>query len=144
MGWNRYGKKTTLDGIVFDSKLEARCFSKLKIALQEDLMGLLEIELQPKLKPLIEPIKRPIVEKAVRAMTYTPDFLLIFENGHNLYVDAKGWPTPEYKIKRKLLISQIVKGDHGDIHFAEYKKVKKTKREEIVYYTQSDFNFKLT
>jgi len=85
---NKYGaKRTTIDGIKFDSMGEAAYYEDLK--LQEALNLIKIIELQPK------------IYLTDARILYKPDFL-IEEMGKFIYIDFKGVETPVFKLKAKL------------------------------------------
>jgi len=98
----KYGnKKTTVDGITFDSKREAARYGQL-ILLEK--AGQIEgLVLQPKFT-LIES-QRNADGKAERPVVYVGDFLYC-ENGNWIVEDVKGFKTPEYVIKRKLMLKE--------------------------------------
>lgn len=90
-------KKTTVDGIEFDSKAEARRYGELKLLLRagaiEDLV----------LQPVFEII--PAVRwnrKLLRAKKYRADFQYqIRATGRIVVEDVKGVRTAEYILKRQ-------------------------------------------
>ena len=89
--------KIMIDDHVFPSILE----SKFYIFLKKNMKGLgiksfeiqVTFELQEKFKKYA---------KSIRAITYTPDFKLTYNNGDVVYIDTKGKVTEEFKIKQKL------------------------------------------
>lgn len=86
-------QKATEDGIKFDSKLERNCYlvlrdSGLEYSLQESF------QIQEGFKD---------EGKAIRGITYKSDFV-IKHNGNIFILDSKGMLTPEFKLKRKLLL----------------------------------------
>ena len=86
--WHKYGaKRTTIEGITFDSIGESQYYQELK--LQESLKLIKFIELQPK------------VYLTDARILYKPDFL-IEEMGKLIYVDFKGMSTPSFNIKARL------------------------------------------
>ena len=97
MAWprkNKYGaKKTTLDGIVFDSKAEANYYAMLK--LREKAGEVHAVELQ---KPFVIAINGKVV------CTYKADFAFHdeIEKRHRV-IDVKGMDTPVSRLKRKLV-----------------------------------------
>ena len=91
--------KTEVDGIKFDSKKEARTYAGLKLA---EKMGEIEhLKLQPNFL-LIGPQLRED-GTAERRLKYIADFEY-FQAGRRVVVDCKGMKTPDYIIKRKLLL----------------------------------------
>ena len=117
MGFARkYGnKKYPVDGIVFDSMREAHRYQELK-ALQK--AGIIQ-ELQLQVKFVLIPAQyeegtgvyrkgknkgNPKAGKLLeRECSYIADFTYL-ENGILVVEDAKGVRTPEYIIKRKLML----------------------------------------
>lgn len=92
---NKYGaKKIVIDGIKFDSKMEADYFLYLKQ--QPNIIGFI---LQPKFSLLDKFIKREI---KFRGIDYKADFEVLYTDGHKEVIDIKGMETDVFKIKRKL------------------------------------------
>ena len=91
-------KKTTCDGIEFDSKKERNHYLKLK-AMEE--VGLIKnLELQ---KEYILQEKFVLNGKTRRKITYKADFSYITTEDDKLHVvDVKGFKTEVYKLKKKL------------------------------------------
>lgn len=94
----KYGnRKTVVDGITFASAKEARRYGELKLMERAGLVRLLT--LQPRY-----PLK--VNDKLV--CTYVADFSYSTANGEGggigkmIVEDAKGFKTPEYKLKAKL------------------------------------------
>ena len=94
---NKYNaRKTTIDGIEFDSQKEANRYCELKLL--ERAGQITDLYLQPVF----------ILEEAFnkngrryRAITYKADFQYK-ENGKTIVEDTKGFRTEVYKIKKKL------------------------------------------
>lgn len=100
-GFNKFGaKKTTIDGIRFDSKKEANRYLELKLL---KLGGnISHLELQP------EFIIHDGFEcrgKKYRVIKYRADFKYI-ENGQTIVEDVKGFKTPVYNIKKKMFLKK--------------------------------------
>lgn len=94
----KYGnKKTVVDGIKFDSKLEANRYRELKLL--EKAGAIKGLELQPKFR-LIPTFRKN--GKTYRGITYIADFAYYDENERYIVEDVKGYKTKEYQIKRKL------------------------------------------
>lgn len=93
-------KQTTAYGVV-DSKREARRLIKLK-----ELEKLGEIsDLKTQVSFELIPSQRGEDGKVVeRACTYRADFVYIDSNGNMHVEDTKGFRTPDYIIKRKLML----------------------------------------
>lgn len=96
-------KKTEVDGILFDSKKEAKRYEELKALQSEgkirDLVLQPSFELQPHFRK---------GGKIIRAITYTADFMYLdSETGDTIVEDVKGMKTDVYKIKKKLFEYQF-------------------------------------
>lgn len=86
--------KTTIDGITFASKREARyyqIYSRL-----EELGEIHNLKLQTSL---------PFILNGKKIFTYKPDFEFDDEKGHHI-VDVKGVFTPVFRLKKKLIEAQ--------------------------------------
>lgn len=85
--------RTTVDGIPFASKKEARRYEELKMLRVQRIVS--DIQLQPKFK--IEVNGKFICH-------YIADFCYIDHARHCsvIYEDVKGYKTPVYKLKKKL------------------------------------------
>ena len=96
---NKYNaKKTTLDGITFDSRLEANRYCELMMLQRAGEIQ--QLTLQPKFT-LQDGFKKN--GKTYRPITYIADFMY-FDNVSRKWIveDAKGVETEVFKIKRKL------------------------------------------
>ncbi|WP_271401454.1 DUF1064 domain-containing protein [Salinicoccus roseus] len=129
----KYGaEKITVDGIKFDSKVEAEYYEHL---LKKKELGIVtDIELQPVLN--IHPAFTYRGKKRQK-MDYRLDFRVVYSDGYEVYIDIKGMATPDGNMKRKLVeyfhrdkniiwISKSVKyGDRfGFIEYDELKKIR--------------------
>lgn len=94
-------KKTIIDGITFDSKKEARRYSELKLLERAGQIDTLT--LQPRFTLI--PTQRRADGKAERSVVYIADFMYR-ENGAFVVEDTKGVRTPDYVIKRKLMLKE--------------------------------------
>ncbi len=95
---HKYGAvKTTVDGITFDSKLEASRYSELKLLERAGVIT--DLELQPRFL-LQEPCM--YFGKRVLKMEYVADFKYKNSDGQVIVEDAKGVRTEAYKLKCKL------------------------------------------
>ena len=98
---SKYGnKKVEVSGILFDSKKEARRWIELD-AMQtvgqiKDLQRQVKFELIPNQK-----INGKVVERAV---AYVADFTYYDKGGSYVVEDTKGYKTPEYRLKKKLML----------------------------------------
>lgn len=98
----KYGnKKTMVDGITFDSKREAVRYGQLRLL--EKAGQIDTLSLQPKFTLI--PGQRNADGKAERPVVYIADFMYR-ENGKFIVEDAKGVRTPDYVIKRKLMLKE--------------------------------------
>ena len=112
--WTKdHATKTTVNGIVFDSKKEAKRYYEL-LKLQEageitDLHRQVKFLLIPK---QVEPdkigVKGGIKKGRVieREVAYIADFTYRDANGELIVEDTKGVRTPDYIIKRKLMLER--------------------------------------
>lgn len=83
--------KTVVDNIVFSSKKEAARYSQLKL-----------LEKQGTIKGLVLQPKFVFEQNGVRICSYIADFAYI-EKEKAIVEDCKGFKTPVYKLKRKLM-----------------------------------------
>lgn len=98
-----YNKKTTIDRITFDSKIEAKRYKELKLMEQTGLIK--DLVLQPQYE-LLKGFKRR--GKTYRKVTYIADFAY-FDNEKNRKVieDVKGFETKDFKLKLKYFLSNL-------------------------------------
>ena len=91
--------KTIVDGIKFDSRKEAARWVKLKEAEERgeitNLQRQVKFEIQPSFKHK---------GKTIRAINYFADFVYTDKDGIIHVEDSKGFKTPEYLLKKKLLL----------------------------------------
>lgn len=112
--WNRskyHAKKTFAYGIQFDSKREAERYQELKTLEAQGKIH--DIKLQVKFvlipaqrEPDTVGVKGGIIKGKLieREVTYRADFTYFTEDGTFVVEDVKGMRTPEYKIKKKLML----------------------------------------
>lgn len=89
--------KTMVDGIKFDSKLEAKHYEMLRDA-----------GFKPKLQVkfvLQAGFRHPKTGKAIRSIECKPDFHLM-HNDKSYIMDSKGMLLPEFKIKAKMFLKE--------------------------------------
>lgn len=113
---NKYGsKKIEVDGIIFDSKKEAKRYQELLLL---EKAGAIQ-DLQRQIKFILIPAQREFTNEIYtkgrkkgcfkqgklleRECAYIADFLYI-ENGKRIVEDTKGFRTKDYIIKRKLML----------------------------------------
>jgi Protein of unknown function (DUF1064) len=88
---------TVIDGIRFASKLEAKRYAELRLL--ERAGEITNLELQPKF---------PLIVEGVDCGKYIGDFQYFSrptntKRGEHVCEDVKGFKTPVYKLKRKLV-----------------------------------------
>lgn len=108
-------KKITIDGIKFDSKKEATRYKELKILEKAGIIHDLKRQVKYVLIPAQygrtdevyikgnnkgKPKKGQLIE---RECAYYADFVYV-QDGETIVEDTKGMRTPEYIIKRKLML----------------------------------------
>lgn len=92
-------KKTTIDGITFDSKREAHRYSELKMLKKAG--RIIDLELQPAF--VLVPEYTNGAGQKIRAMVYKADFQYFdLEKKKTIVEDVKGVRTEAYKLKKKL------------------------------------------
>lgn len=97
-----YNRKTTIDGITFDSKKEALRYQELKfLEIAEEIHSL---TLQPKFV-LQESFKHN--GKTYRKIEYIADFSYLIDD-IIIIEDVKGVQTDVFKIKEKMLIKKLM------------------------------------
>jgi hypothetical protein len=92
---HKYGAvKTTVDGITFDSKREASRWSELKL-----------LEQKGEIRHLRRQVQFDLVVSGLLVTRYRADFEYTDAEGNVVTEDAKGLKTPEYEIKKKLMLA---------------------------------------
>jgi hypothetical protein len=86
-----HAQRTTLDGITFASKAEARRYQDLKI-----------LELSGEIDNLVLQPVFPLVVNDVKIGKYIADFSY-YEGDNKIVEDVKGIKTPVYRLKKKLV-----------------------------------------
>lgn len=101
MAYSKYhALKTTIDGITFDSKLEASRYRELKLMVKAGTIKDLKLQVPFDLVP-----KHTIEGITIRATKYIADFTYT-ENGVYIVEDTKGFKTAEYKRKKKQMFQR--------------------------------------
>lgn len=96
----KYGnRKIVRDGIEFDSIKECQRYCELKLMQRAGVISDLQMQVPFELIPS-QRIDGKVVERAVN---YVADFVYT-QDGQKVVEDTKGYKTPEYIIKRKLLL----------------------------------------
>ena len=107
MGYNPYprrkfgNKKVLVDGMIFDSKKEARRYLELKMLQQAGEISGLECQKIFELIPRQTDENGKFLEHPVK---YIADFVYTDKDGRTIVEDTKGYRTPDYIIKRKLML----------------------------------------
>lgn len=90
-------KKTTVDGIEFDSAREAKRYTRLRALEEEGEIRHLRLQVPFELVPSFD-----CDGVKYREMRYVADFVYV-RDGKVVVEDCKGFKTPEYKLKKKLM-----------------------------------------
>lgn len=99
MSWHPskyHAKKTTVDGITFDSRKEADRYLALKGMEEEGLIGNLRRQVRYELIPAFD-----VDGKHYRPVFYVADFVYVAD-GKEVVEDVKGMKTDVYRLKSKL------------------------------------------
>ena len=103
--------KTVIDGITFDSKLEANRYAELKILEKAGEISNLQLQVEFVLIPeqrepstVTKTGKEKKGKLIERKCSYFADFVYNDKDGNLVVEDTKGMRTTEYKIKRKLML----------------------------------------
>jgi hypothetical protein len=99
---NKYGAKktTTIDGKTFDSIKEANRYTSLLLLQRAGVIS----DLQTQVKFVLIPTQRDAEGKLLeKECSYKADFVYK-RDGETVVEDTKGFKTPEYIIKRKLML----------------------------------------
>lgn len=95
---SKYGNdKITLDGITFDSALEGRRYSELKLLQKAGEISNLQVH--PVFR-LLDHFRDPWTGDCQKAINYIGDFLYTAD-GHTVCEDTKGFQTKDFLIKWK-------------------------------------------
>ena len=96
---SKYGAiRTTIDGITFASKAEARRYAELQILLKSG--EITDLKLQPKYPLVFIPSKG---RDSVNVGSYIADFWYRKRNKEVVVEDVKGMLTPVYRLKKKMV-----------------------------------------
>lgn len=96
-------ERTKVDNLLFDSKREAKRYGELKLL--EKAGQIRNLELQPIF---------PLIVEGVKVAEYRGDFAY-FEANKRVVEDSKGFRTPVYKLKRRLLLAVYPGLDHREV-----------------------------
>lgn len=132
---NKYNnKKVTIDGIEFDSKIEARYYEHLK---ELEKQGVVSEFLLQKKYLLFEGFDKN--GKRIRPIHYIADFEVHYADGTIEVVDIKGFETPDFRIKKKLFeyrypfelkLITYSKIDGGWIELEDLKKARRERKKQ--------------
>lgn len=101
---SKYGNvKVTLDGIMFDSRKEAERYAELKMMEKAGVISNLQLQVK---YPIIESYLNKVTGRWTQPTYYVADFVYIDEYGNQVIEDVKGYKTPEYRLKKKLMESK--------------------------------------
>ena len=101
---NKYNaRKTTVCGRTFDSKREAEVYLMLREKLR--LGEIKHLECQPTYT-LLERF-RDNQGKQQKPITYTPDFLVEYDDGQREVIEVKGVKTRDYLLRKKLFLHMM-------------------------------------
>ena len=96
-----HNKKVTLGNMTFDSKKEANRWVELAIMQKNGVISDLDTQVVFELIPAQrDPVTKKVLERAVH---YVADFVY-YKDGQKGVEDTKGFRTPDYIIKRKLML----------------------------------------
>jgi hypothetical protein len=95
-----HNRKTTLNGIVFDSALEARRWQELLLWQRGCVISGLERQVP---LVIVEGVKLHGATRARPPIRLIVDFVYVNGSGETIYEDAKGYETPASLMKRHLL-----------------------------------------
>ena len=105
---NKYhARKTMVYGRTFDSKREAEVYLMLREKLR--LGEIKHLECQPTYT-LLEGF-RDNQGKPQREITYTPDFMVEYDDGRREVIEVKGVKTRDYQLRKKLLLHMMRETD---------------------------------
>lgn len=90
-------KKTTIDGITFDSKREAEYYCQLKLLEKAKVIKILELQPRFELQPTFK--KNGVTH---RSIVYVADFKILNEHNEIEIIDVKGMKTDLFKAKQKM------------------------------------------
>ena len=101
---NKYNaRKTMVCGHTFDSKREAEWYMMLREKLR--LGEIKHLECQPTYT-LLEGV-RDNQGKPQKPITYTPDFLVEYDDGRREVIEVKGVKTRDYVLRKKLFLHMM-------------------------------------
>jgi hypothetical protein len=87
-------RKTVVDGVTFDSAAEAKRYGELRLL--ERAGQITGLELQPSF---------PLIVNNLKVCTYRADFTYQDAAKNRVVEDCKGFLTPTYRLKKKLMLA---------------------------------------
>lgn len=96
-----HNKKAEIDGIIFDSRKEARRYTELSLLERAGEITGLERQVKFTLIPKQKNKSGKVIE---RECCYIADFVYRTKDGATVVEDTKGLKTRDYIIKRKLML----------------------------------------
>lgn len=116
---NKYhAKKTVVDGIKFDSKIEANYYRQLKLWLRAGQI----IKFDRQVEYVLQDGYRLEGRRKQRAIKYKADFVVYYKDGKFDVIDIKGSRqtiTPAFRLKKKLFEKKygkplvVISAEHG-------------------------------
>ncbi len=104
---NKFGaKRTTVDGVTFDSRREANRWLELRLLARSGQIT--DLERQPAFVLLDDFVYRG---RKVRGITYRADFRYKM-GGQDVVEDVKGFLTKDYQLKKKLFLAKFPELHH--------------------------------
>jgi len=88
-------KKTVYNGNLYDSKAEASFAAKIDL--------LKKAKGKDKVISVTRQVDFPVIVDGEKICTYKLDFLVVTNDGGKHHFDVKGFATPVYKLKKKLV-----------------------------------------
>lgn len=121
--------KKEIDGIVFDSTMEANYYEHLKA---EQAKGkILYFKLQPEYQ-LLDGYEK--YGRKIRGIKYIADFLVVYADDSEIVIDVKGRETDDFKLKRKMfdakypdLTLKLITYNKTTESWVDYDELKKTR-----------------
>ena len=132
-------KKVVFNGILFDSKVECEYYEYLLRLWKDGTIK--DIQLQPKYELI--PKFTDFTGKKHRAITYTPDFLVKYNDNRVEAIDIKGFCTNDGNTRKKLFLHRYPEiplwwisknkkygNEDGWINYDELQKIRRINKKE--------------
>lgn len=97
--------KVEVDGLAFHSKREAKRWQELRLLEAAGQISLLGRQTPFQFPIDGVPMRYVNNNRQGRIVTYVADFTYVDGLGRAVVEDAKGFPTPDYKLKRALMLA---------------------------------------